>query len=84
MFINDFEKGEKITMGNLFKRYENKGIRIGRAEGLAEGMEKGFLTVAMEMMKRSMPAQMICELTKLSLQQLQTLSRQSGVALVMH
>ena len=35
------------------------------------------------MMKRSMPVQMICELTKLSLEQLQELSKQSGIALVM-
>lgn len=80
MFINDFEKGEIVTMGNLFKRYENKGIRIGRAEG----MKKGFLTVAMEMIKERTPIGMIQKFTKLSFEQLQELSRQTGVALVMH
>ncbi len=70
-------------MGNLFKRYENEGIRKGRAEGRAEGREEGFVAVAMEMIKEKTPISMIQKFTKLSLEQLQKLSEECGVALVM-
>lgn len=79
LFEKDFEKGEKAVMGNLFKRYENKGLRQGRKEGRAE--ERG--NVAVEMIKEKTPISMIQKFTKLSLEQLQKLSKECGVALVM-
>ena len=79
LFLDDIEKGEKMTMGNLFKRYGNKA----RAEGRAEGKKEGYFDVAMGMIKEKLPLSLIQKLTKLSLEQLQQLSKECGVALVM-
>ena len=70
----EIDKGGKVSMGNLFRRYKNEGIR--------EGREEGFVSVAVGMIKKSMPVQLIQELTNLSLKQLQQLSEECGVALV--
>lgn len=87
LFVKDFEKGEKTVMGNLFKRYENKGLRQGRKEGREEGIAEGRAeergNVAVEMIKEKTPISMIQKFTKLSLEQLQKLSKECGVALVM-
>ena len=70
-------------MGNLFKWYENKGRREGLKEGREEGRAAGFASVALEMIKEKTPISMIQKFTKLSLEQLQQLSQECGVALVM-
>lgn len=81
------DKVGKVNMGNLFRRYKNEGIKEGRAEGRvegrAEGRVEGFVAVAMEMIKEKTPISMIQKFTKLSLEQLQKLSEECGVALVM-
>ena len=83
----EIDKGGKVKMGNLFKRYKNEGIREGRAEGRVEGRVEGRAeergNVAMEMIKEKTPISMIQKFTKLSLEQLQKLSKECGVALVM-
>ena len=95
----EIDKGGKVNMGNLFRRYKNEGIREGRAEGLAEGEARGlakgearglakgeargYNSVAAEMIKEKTPISMIQKFTKLSLEQLQKLSEECGVALVM-
>ena len=79
----EIDKGGKVNMGNLFRRYKNEGIREGRAEGRAEGIAEGFVAVAMEMIKEKTPISMIQKFTKLSLEQLKKLSEECGVALVM-
>ncbi len=68
----EIDKGGKVNMGNLFRRYKNEGIREGRKEGRAE--ERG--NVAIEMIKEKTPISMIQKFTKLSLKQLQKLSEE--------
>ena len=63
------------------------GIEQGKAAGIAEGEAKGRVegrgSVALEMIKEKTPINMIQKFTKLSLEQLQKLSEECGVALVM-
>ena len=86
LFEKDFEKGERTVMGNLFKRYENKGLRQGLEQGLeqgrAEGKVEGMLEAAKSLIKSSVPVVAIMQATGLSMEKLQELSQQVGVALV--
>lgn len=52
-------------------------------DGKAEGRAEGYNAVAEEMIKKNMPASLISEITKLSVERLKEISNKIGVALVM-
>lgn len=84
-------EGGRVKMCAITEQWFNdgkaEGIAEGRAEGIAEGEAKGRAeergNVAVEMIKEKTPISMIQKFTKLSLEQLQKLSKECGVALVM-
>ena len=92
--LKETEGGEE-KMCAITEKWYNDGKAEGKAEGIAEGEAKGraegeakgraegFISVAMEMIKEKTPISMIQKFTKLSLEQLQKLSQECGVALVM-
>ena len=78
------EKVDQIKNGK--GGYENmcafseRMIAYGEARGRAEGEARGFGKVALRMLKNSMPVKEIQLLTELSLEQIQAIAKQNGLA----
>ena len=70
-------------LDKLLKEGEARGRAEGRAEGEARGRAEGFISVALNMIKAKEPLKKIQQFTQLSLEKLQELSKECGVALVM-
>ncbi len=52
-------------------------IKRQRAEALAEGMEKGKMAAALEMLKDHVPAEMVAKYTQLSVDAIKNLAKQN-------
>ena len=76
--LKENKEGDGKEMGKVSQELVEYGMKKGMERGRAEG----YGNVALEMIRRAMPVHLIQDLTKLSLEQLQELSKQSGVALV--
>ena len=80
-------EGGKAKMCAITEQWYNdgkaEGIAEGEARGIEQGKAEGYNAVAEAMIKDKMPLEQIQKFTKLSLEQLQKLSEECGVALVM-
>ncbi len=84
--LKETEGGEAKMCAITEKWYNDgkaEGIAEGIAEGKAEGKAEGYNAVAEAMIKDKMPLEQIQKFTKLSLEKLNAISKEIGVALVM-
>ena len=57
---------------------KEKGIRKGRKEGIEEGIEQGIEKVALQMLGEGADIRMICQFTRLSVEEVKNLSQKSN------
>ena len=81
--INEGGRNMSEILNKLLAEGEARGRAEGEARGRARGRAEGYNAVAEEMIKEKTPISMIQKFTKLSLEQLEKLSKECGVALVM-
>ena len=72
--VSKLENAEEIL--NIPISYEERGKKIGRAEGRKEGLQTGKKEVALEMIKQNFTVDEIKKLTKLTKGQIEQLRKQ--------
>lgn len=73
--------GVKSVMGGKILNYEAKDIlNRGRQEGRQEGIEKGKLEVALDMIKEKLSLDMIARITKLPTERIVELATANGLS----
>ena len=81
--LNNVQGKEKVkNMCVALDNAINKGIAIGEKRGEKRGRAAGFGAVALRMLKNSMPVKQIQLFTELSVEQIQAIARQNGLAVV--
>lgn len=70
-----FNKDGDKTMYSIADSWMDEGIAKGRAEGVKEGIKEGMKEVAQKMMSKNLPIRQISEITGLSKEEIEKLSK---------
>ncbi len=66
------------TLIEMRKKWENKGIQLGRKEGIREGMQKGIVKTAIELLKEGSSVEFVSKVTKLPIREIEKLKQNIG------
>lgn len=75
LMLEYFNKDGDKTIYSIADSWMNEGIAKGRAEGVKEGIKEGMKEVAQKMMSKNLPIRQISEITGLSKEEIEKLSK---------